>query len=156
MAPSIAVVVASSTNHHPYSPCPLAPTKKEETRSGAGEAEEEALRERNEELERELKKSLEREGEMREELQRTSQRLKAIEEAEERLCEIEAEALDQARAYHIQNRSLMDQLSQAHKLLQATNHTSLLLLGGRGGERIFRLDRPRPPRPDSDNNNNSN
>ncbi|KAF8413436.1 hypothetical protein HHK36_001424 [Tetracentron sinense] len=82
---------------------------------------EEALRRRNEELEREVKKSLEREEKTREELQRVSQRLRFIEEAEERLCsqlgELEAEAVHQARAYHAQINSLMDQLSRAQMLL---------------------------------------
>ncbi|XP_042491207.1 protein RESPONSE TO LOW SULFUR 3-like [Macadamia integrifolia] len=115
MAPSIAALAAPPAN----------PSKKGETTVVVAEEE---LREKNEELERELKKSLEREEKMRKELQNTSQRLRVVEEAEERLCfqlgEFEVEALDQARAYHAQIRSLMDQLSQAHKLLQvhACNH----------------------------------
>ncbi|KAJ4955853.1 hypothetical protein NE237_012636 [Protea cynaroides] len=125
MAPSIAGVAAGPpANRHP-----CCPTKKEKMTNG--EMEEEALRVRNEELERELTKSLERVEKMRKALESTTQRLRAVEEAEERLCfqlgELEAEALDQARAYNAQIRSLMDQLSQAHKLLLAANHTALLL-----------------------------
>ncbi|KAF8379857.1 hypothetical protein HHK36_029306 [Tetracentron sinense] len=58
--------------------------------------------------------------------QRTSQRLRAVEEAEEMLCsqlgELEAEAVDQARAYHAQIKSLMHQLSQAQLLLQSPKY----------------------------------
>ncbi|KAL2226852.1 protein RESPONSE TO LOW SULFUR 3-like [Sesamum indicum] len=76
---------------------------------------EEALRRRNEELERELKKSLEREERMREELMRASQRLRVAEEAEERLCcqlgELEAEALAHARESRARILELMEQLS---------------------------------------------
>ncbi|XP_057976836.1 protein RESPONSE TO LOW SULFUR 3-like [Malania oleifera] len=81
----------------------------------------EALWRRNEELERELEKSREREERMREELQRTWERLRVAEDGEERLCfqlgELEAEAVDQARDHRARILSLMDQLSQAHKLL---------------------------------------
>ncbi|CAI9295566.1 unnamed protein product [Lactuca saligna] len=63
-------------------------------------AQEELLRRRNEELERELKRSLEREEKMKMELQKTWERLRVAEEAEEHLCsqlgELEAEAMDQA------------------------------------------------------------
>ncbi|KAJ4726791.1 putative Response to low sulfur protein [Melia azedarach] len=83
---------------------------------------EQDLRKRNEELERELKKSKEREEQTRLELQRTWDRLRLAEEAEERLCsqlgELEAEAVNQARDYHAHIISLMDQLSQAHQFLQ--------------------------------------
>lgn len=82
---------------------------------------EEVLRRRNEELEKELKKSREREEMMKEELQRTWQRLRLAEEAEERLCsqlgELEAEAVNQARDYHARIVSLMQQLSQANLLI---------------------------------------
>ncbi|EEF50902.1 protein RESPONSE TO LOW SULFUR 2 [Ricinus communis] len=77
--------------------------------------EEEQLKMRNEELEKALKESKEREGEMREELQRAWHRLRIAEEAEERLCsqlgELEAEAVNQARAYNARILFLMDQLS---------------------------------------------
>ncbi|XP_055831278.1 protein RESPONSE TO LOW SULFUR 3-like [Solanum dulcamara] len=83
----------------------------------------EVLRKRNEELEKELKKSIEREEKMKEELQKTWKRLKVAEEAEERLCcqlgEFEAEAVDQARAYRAHLINLMEQLSAAQKLLQS-------------------------------------
>ncbi|CAK9310689.1 unnamed protein product [Citrullus colocynthis] len=84
-----------------------------------------SLRRRNEALEKELEASQEREQVMREQLKRALERLKVAEEAEERLSsqlgELEAEALAQARDYHQQITSLMNQLSQAHKLLQATS-----------------------------------
>ena len=86
------------------------------------------LRKRNEELERELRKSKEREERMKEELRRTWERLRVAEEAEERLCaqlgELEAEAVDYARDYHARVLSLMDQLSQAQKLLQSGSFPS--------------------------------
>ncbi|KAI9156601.1 hypothetical protein LWI28_009293 [Acer negundo] len=93
--------------------------------------EEEELRKRNEELERELKKSQEREEQMKVELRNTWQRLQLAEEAEERLCsqlgELEAEAVDQARDYHARILSLISQLSQANKLLGLSgNHTITL------------------------------
>ncbi|XP_059302603.1 protein RESPONSE TO LOW SULFUR 2-like [Lycium ferocissimum] len=83
------------------------------------------LRKRNEELEKELKKSVEREEKMKEELQKTWKRLKVAEEAEERLCsqlgELEAEGVGQARAYRARLINLMEQLSQAQKLLQSNS-----------------------------------
>ncbi|PIN08655.1 hypothetical protein CDL12_18764 [Handroanthus impetiginosus] len=89
---------------------------------------EEALRRRNEELERELKRSLEREERMKEELMRTLQRLRVAEEGEERLCcqlgELEAEAVDQAREYRSQIAELMEQLSGVKKLLQLNSSFS--------------------------------
>ncbi|KAI3895580.1 hypothetical protein MKW98_025371 [Papaver atlanticum] len=88
----------------------------------------EILRQRNEELEIELKKSLEREERTRRELEKTTQRLYVVEEAEERLCsqlgELEAEALDHVRLYRAQIRSLSEQLSQAQTLLQSINSSS--------------------------------
>ncbi|KAL7230180.1 hypothetical protein ACSBR2_008658 [Camellia fascicularis] len=91
-------------------------------------AAEEVLRKRNEELERELKRSMEREEKMKQELQRTWERLRVAEEAEERLCsqlgELEAEAVDQARAYRSRILSLMDQLSAAQKLLSSSDSLS--------------------------------
>ncbi|KAH0686608.1 hypothetical protein KY284_017161 [Solanum tuberosum] len=87
--------------------------------------ESEVLRRRNEELEKELKKSIEREEKMREELQKTWERLRVAEEAEERLCsqlgELEAEAVDQARAYRTRVINLMDQLSLAQKFLESAS-----------------------------------
>ncbi|KAL5719323.1 hypothetical protein ACHQM5_012118 [Ranunculus cassubicifolius] len=86
---------------------------------------ESSLKQRNEELQRELKSSLEREERMREELMSTTQRLAIVEEAEERLCsqlgDLEAEAVDEARFYQTQIRSLMQKLSQAQNLLQSSN-----------------------------------
>ncbi|XP_055828450.1 protein RESPONSE TO LOW SULFUR 3-like [Solanum dulcamara] len=87
--------------------------------------ESEVLRRRNEELEKELKKSIEREEKMRQDLKKTWERLRVAEEAEERLCsqlgELEAEAVDQARAYRTRVINLMDQLSSAHKLLESAS-----------------------------------
>ena len=87
------------------------------------------LRKRNEELEKELRKSQEREELMRKELQRAWERLRVAEEAEERLCsqlgELEAESVHQAREYNARVLSLMDQLSRAHPL-QASSSPSLL------------------------------
>lgn len=87
--------------------------------------EEKLLRKRNEELERELRKSQEREERMKAELQKARERLRVAEEAEERLCsqlgELEAEAVDQARTDHARILALMNQLSQAQRLLQASS-----------------------------------
>ncbi|CAI9774222.1 unnamed protein product [Fraxinus pennsylvanica] len=92
-------------------------------------AELEVLHKRNEELEKELKRSLEREENMKQELQRTWERLRVAEEAEERLCsqlgEFEAEAVDQARSYRARLMSLMEQLSAAQKLLQQATINSV-------------------------------
>ncbi|GKE73395.1 response to low sulfur 3-like protein [Tanacetum coccineum] len=91
--------------------------------STATVAQEEVLKRRNEELERELKRSLEREEKMKNELQKTWQRLRVAEDAEERLCsqlgELEAEAVDQARAYRERLVSLMEQLSVAQKVIES-------------------------------------
>lgn len=87
----------------------------------AGEAEE-ALRRRNEELEKELKRSLEREEEMRRELQSMRERLRVVEEAEERLssqlAETEAEAVEQSREYRAHVMKLLEQISHAQQLVQ--------------------------------------
>ncbi|KAF6156782.1 hypothetical protein GIB67_033251 [Kingdonia uniflora] len=111
MAPSIAFYpqaqTQTQTTHHPM-------------KSSSGD-EEIFLRRRNEELEREIKKSLERESQMREALERSNQKLRLVEEAEEMLCsqlgELEAEAADQARLYYFQIKELKEQLSLAHKKL---------------------------------------
>ena len=83
------------------------------------------LKKRNEELEKALEESKRREAKMISELQRTWERLRVAEEAEESLCsqlgELEAEAANQARAYHSRILSLMNELSQAHNLLHLTN-----------------------------------
>ncbi|XP_060206386.1 protein RESPONSE TO LOW SULFUR 2-like [Lycium barbarum] len=88
-------------------------------------SESEVLRRRNEELEKEINKSIEREKKMREELNKTWERLRVAEEAEERLCsqlgELEAEAVDQARAYRTRVLNLMEQLSLAQKLLESAS-----------------------------------
>ncbi|KAL8538289.1 hypothetical protein ACS0TY_000315 [Phlomoides rotata] len=93
---------------------------------------EEALRRRNEELERELTKSLEREERMKEELMRTTNRLRVAEEAEERLCcqlgELEAEALDQAREYRARMMELIEQLSRVKLLQQNSPFSSSISL----------------------------
>ncbi|XP_057489773.1 protein RESPONSE TO LOW SULFUR 3-like [Actinidia eriantha] len=110
MAPTIAVATAQLQSHR---------------QPPSAAADEEVLRRRNEELERELKSSLEREEKMKQELQRTWERLRVAEEAEERLCsqlgELEAEAVDQARAYRARLLGLMDQLSAAQKVLHASS-----------------------------------
>lgn len=111
MAPTIPVpfpAQSKSYHHHDHS---------------SDEASAEVLRKRNDELEKELKKSVEREEKMKGELQKAWRRLKVAEEAEERLCfqlgEFEAEAVDQARAYRARLSNLMEQLSAAQKLLQS-------------------------------------
>ncbi|KAH1107440.1 hypothetical protein J1N35_011208 [Gossypium stocksii] len=90
-------------------------------------AAEEELRKRNQELEKELKDSREREEQMRKELRKMWERLRVAEEAEERLCsqlgELEAESVNQARAYNAHILSLMDQLSKGSNLL-INNHPS--------------------------------
>lgn len=79
------------------------------------------LKKRNEELEEELRQSKEREERVMRQLHSVMERLRVAEDAEERLCsqlgELEAEALLQARDYHARIVSLMNQLSQAHALL---------------------------------------
>ncbi|KAF4356570.1 hypothetical protein CsatB_002358 [Cannabis sativa] len=84
-----------------------------------------SLMKRNQELEQELSRSREREEEMRNELLKTWQRLRIAEDAEEMLCsqlgELEAEAVDQARADHAKIVSLVNQLSRAQQLLQAAS-----------------------------------
>ncbi|XP_078445771.1 uncharacterized protein LOC144716533 [Wolffia australiana] len=84
----------------------------------------EKLRRRNLELEEELRRSREREEAARRELERTRERLRVAEEAEERLCfelgELEAESVNQARAYLLQIHSLMDQLSRSRQPLAAS------------------------------------
>lgn len=83
------------------------------------------LKKRNEELERELKKSQEREEMMKQELRATFHRLRVAEEAEENLCsqlgELEAEAVEQARNYRMRMTALMEQLSLAQNLLQSAS-----------------------------------
>ncbi|GAB4858648.1 hypothetical protein Ancab_010121 [Ancistrocladus abbreviatus] len=91
------------------------------------EDEESELRKRNEELEKELKDGLLREEKLRHELQMAWERVRVAEEAEERLCsqmgELEAEAVDYARASQSRIMSLMEQLSQsqANKLLPSSS-----------------------------------
>lgn len=89
---------------------------------------EEVVRRRNEELERELKMSLERENRMKEELMRVWERLSVAEEAEERLCcqlgELEAEAVQQSREYMARIAELMEQLSGAQRLLRESSFSS--------------------------------
>ncbi|RWR80882.1 trichohyalin-like protein [Cinnamomum micranthum f. kanehirae] len=121
MAPGVAVA-ASRPFFFPTKGNIVIPNDKEEIED---ENEKSLLRKRNEELEKELQSSLQREEKARVDLERTKQRLRATEEAEERLCsqlgELEAEAVEQARAYHSQIRSLMEQLSQAQKLLRSAD-----------------------------------
>ncbi|XWS48679.1 hypothetical protein CRYUN_Cryun13aG0097000 [Craigia yunnanensis] len=88
--------------------------------------EEEELRKKNQELEKELKDSREREEQMRKELQKIWERLRVAEEAEERLCsqlgELEAESFNQAGDYNAHILSLKDKLSKANVLVN--NHRS--------------------------------
>lgn len=90
------------------------------------------LKKRNEELEKALRESKEREEKMKRELQSAWERLRVAEEAEERLCsqlgELEAESVYQARDYHAQIVSLMDQLSRAQSLLLKTGAASSISL----------------------------
>jgi len=83
----------------------------------------EELRRRNEELEREVSKRKEREERMKKELDQTRARLRMVEEAEERLSsefgELEAEAVAQARAYHLRIKYLSDQLVLARRILNS-------------------------------------
>ncbi|KAK4787802.1 hypothetical protein SAY86_011635 [Trapa natans] len=82
---------------------------------------EEALRKRNEELEKELRRGREREERLEEEIRRVNERLRVAEEGEERLSsqlgELEAEAVEQARDHLARILSLTQQLTQAQKLL---------------------------------------
>ncbi|KAI3778224.1 hypothetical protein L2E82_07349 [Cichorium intybus] len=112
MAPSIAVPSVQVQDHR-------------HTTAARMVDQEEMLRRRNEELERELKKSIEREEKMKMELQKAWERLRVAEDAEERLCsqlgELEAEAMDQARDYRERLITLMEQLSAAQKLIQSAS-----------------------------------
>ena len=111
MAPSIAV--PSVQNH------------RSNMKTAVVVSEAEVLRRRNDELERELRRSLEREEKMKMELKRTLERLRVAEDAEERLCsqlgELEAEAVDQARAYRERLVTLMEQLSIAQKIIESAS-----------------------------------
>lgn len=111
MAPTIAV---PSSGHRLAAAPPVAENQ-------------DVLKKRNEELEKELKNSLEREERMNQELQKTFERLRVAEEAEERLCiqlgELEAEAVDHVRGYMAQILTLSEKLSLAQKLLQ--DHASV-------------------------------
>ncbi|KAI3900084.1 hypothetical protein MKW98_000984 [Papaver atlanticum] len=93
-----------------------------------GGARDEILRQRNEELEIQIKKSLERQEKTRKQVEKTTQRIYVVEESEKRLNtqvgEIEAKALDHVRLYQAQIRSLNEQLDQAQALLQSFNSTS--------------------------------
>nr|GEV80144.1 protein response to low sulfur 3-like [Tanacetum cinerariifolium] len=86
----------------------------------------EELQRRNEELEKELIRSLQREDELKMELQKLWERVRVADEAEERLCaqlgELEAETLDHAQEYHEHLVSLMEQLSAAHKFIESASN----------------------------------
>lgn len=85
----------------------------------------EELKTRNEELERELMKSLQREENIKTELQRLRERVRVADDAEERLCsqlgDLEAETVDQAHAYRAHLVTLMDQLEAAHKFIESAS-----------------------------------
>ncbi|KAI3944550.1 hypothetical protein MKW92_042910 [Papaver armeniacum] len=91
-------------------------------------AQNEVLRQRNEELEIQIKKSLERQEKTRRQVEKTTQRINVVEESEKKLNsqvgEIEAKAVDHVRLYQAQIRSLNEQLDQAQALLQTFNSTS--------------------------------
>ncbi|KAI3956899.1 hypothetical protein MKX01_000933 [Papaver californicum] len=91
-------------------------------------AKDEIMRQRNKELEIEIKKSLERQEKTRREVEKTTQRIYVVEEAEGRLScqvgELEAKALEHVRLYQAQIRSLNQQLDQAQSLLQSINSSS--------------------------------
>ncbi|XP_008809030.2 protein RESPONSE TO LOW SULFUR 3 [Phoenix dactylifera] len=93
--------------------------------AAAAEEEVEGLRRRNEELEREVRERRTGEEEMRRELERSRARLRAVEEAEERLCvqlgEIEAEAVAQARDYHRRIKALSDELEEARRIIGSSS-----------------------------------
>ncbi|CAJ1974511.1 unnamed protein product [Sphenostylis stenocarpa] len=105
-------------------------TGKQEKKMLSAPAESE-LKKRNEELEKDLRASREREEQMKRELQSAMERLRVAEEAEERLCsqlgELEAESVYQARDYHAQIVSLMEQLSRTQSLLLKTSASSIPL-----------------------------
>ncbi|GLT29697.1 hypothetical protein SLA2020_045440 [Shorea laevis] len=90
--------------------------------------EDEELRKRNGELERELKESKEREEMMWKELQRAWERLRVAEEAEERLCsqlgDLEAESVQLARDSNARIIALTHQLSQAQAYLALSDRRS--------------------------------
>lgn len=100
------------------------------------EVEQNGLRKRNEELEKELRESREREEKVKKELQMAWERLRVAEEAEERLCvqlgELEAEAVFLARSYRERIGSLMKEIPQADPSLHdrprllTTNWTQIL------------------------------
>ncbi|KNA10591.1 hypothetical protein SOVF_142840 [Spinacia oleracea] len=85
------------------------------------------IKKHNEELVRKLRESLVRETKIKEELYRALERAKVAEDGEEMLCsqlgELEAESVDQARDFQARMIALMDQLSQAQKLLQGHSIT---------------------------------
>ncbi|KAJ0964278.1 hypothetical protein J5N97_029400 [Dioscorea zingiberensis] len=95
----------------------------------AGEEEVEELRRRNEELEREVREGREREEKLGRELNRVMERLRMVEEAEERLCsqlgELEAEAVAQARSYHLRINDLCERLADAQRMLHSSSSSSL-------------------------------
>ena len=76
----------------------------------------ETMRQRNEDLQKALRQSREREEAAQRELRLTRDRLRAVEEAEERLCaqlgDLEAESHAQTRYYLLQIGSLTEQLSR--------------------------------------------
>ncbi|KAE9605972.1 hypothetical protein Lal_00025425 [Lupinus albus] len=78
------------------------------------------LKKRNEELEKQLRRSREREEHMQRQLLVVREQLRVAEEAEERLCtqlgDLEAEAVQQAREYHDRIVFLMDQLSRTNSI----------------------------------------
>nr|ABK22136.1 unknown [Picea sitchensis]ABK24318.1 unknown [Picea sitchensis] len=83
------------------------------------------LRLKNKRLLQQLEESRKQEAELRAELEETRIRLHQAREAEERLCtqlgELEAESVEQARAYHQKITSLTQRLKHVEHLLSVSN-----------------------------------
>ncbi|KAF8008273.1 hypothetical protein BT93_K2063 [Corymbia citriodora subsp. variegata] len=121
----LSLPLSLSLSHARLAPTILGSPSMAPSTPSRAEPEEKALMRRNEELERELRESRAREERSRDELRWTAERLRVAEEAEERLCsqlgELEAEAVVQARESRARVVLLMEQLSQAQRLLQSAS-----------------------------------
>lgn len=87
-----------------------------------------SLRKRNKELEKEVKEGRERNDLLQQQLTQAKARLRVAEEAEERLSveigELEADALEHARAYESYIEQLLDQLASAQKIMAASKNVA--------------------------------
>lgn len=87
-----------------------------------------SLRKRNKELEKEVKEGRERNDLLQQQLTHAKARLRVAEEAEERLSveigELEADALEYARAYESYIEQLLDQLASAQKIMAASKNVA--------------------------------